>query len=907
MAKRQLLKKIACIVLSVFICAFSVITCQAETIGIISSHPHVLFLSSYSYEWESIPKQLSGISNVLDGSAMIDYVFMDTKRLDYEDIKEDIYKDVLEREHVNDYDYVIAGDDAALQFVQEYRNDLFRDIPVIFEGINDVDNARKAAEDPLTTGIVEVFPLRETIQIAAVLNPKAVRVIGITDHTISGIGSQKQFYECQSDFPNLDFSVIDCSKLTLSEIKTKLASYGSDTILIFLNMNTDADGNSYTMTEAAETVASIAKTPVYKADELGIGNGILGGVVVSYHDMAADAAEIVLSLVHGTDISNYPIKTVSSICEFDENVMKQYGIKKSAVKSAYSGNIVFVNEKLTFLESHVEAIVPLTVIILLLLCFAIYAITNLRSKKRILKKMNDKDIMLNSILGNIPGGICEYRVKNSKPTVFTNLYFSSGVSKLSGYSVEEYKQLLSKRSFELTVSEEDLPGLYQILSEYVPQKKPFSTVFHLKCKDGSKRFITMSAVCGKDEKDGSSIYYGIYMDNSEQERVQQAEREAMEAKASNNAKSQFLSRMSHDIRTPLNAVLGFTALARDEKNNPAGTAEYLGKIDASGRYLLELINDVLDMSKIESGHMELCESSVDERISLQLTSDIFKAQADAKGIRLVTDFKLTGNPWVIEDPIRVDQIYSNLLSNAIKFSEPGTEIRWTVKEELRENGKIHSTSVIRDQGCGMSEDFINRIFIPFEQSNQAASNGTGLGLSIVKSLVNMMGGTIRVESTAGEGSIFTVELDLVQGSENKESEDVDINHMLEGLHILMCEDNQINGEIAQRLLEKKGCAVDCTENGKDGLQKFRESSEKYYDVILMDIRMPVMDGLTASRAIRALDRRDAASIPIIAMSANSFDEDIAACIDAGMNAHVSKPIEPLILYHVIASHLTSAD
>lgn len=741
--------------------------CYAAGDTDISKNPHVLFLSSYSYEWESNPKQLQGVADTLNGYAKVDYVFMDTKRLNYDDVKDDIYKNIRSRESKRKYDYVLAADDAALVFVKEYRKELFDGVPVVFEGINNVDTAEEAAKDPLMTGIVEAFPLHETIALADKLNPAATKVVGISDSTISGIGSTKQFMDCKDSFPNLAFSTIDCSSMTCDEIGKKVAGYGNDTILVFLMMTTDKDGINYSLTEAVEYVVANAKVPVCKADELGIGSGILGGVVVSYYDMAADAAKIILSVEKGAKISDFPLQTAKCRCEFDKKIMDRFKISKANISKAYDGEVDYINDVPSYFQKHKTVLVPAGIIIMLLICFSVFII-------------------------------------------------------------------------------------YQ------------------------------------------------------QKKAQIAEREAMEERAKNTAKSEFLARMSHDIRTPLNAVLGFASLACDETGVSDKVRDYLYKIETSGKYLLGLINDVLDMSKIESGKVELHEESVDSLRFLNGIAEVFGAQAQEKGIRLITDFSKATPSWVMMDGLRSRQIYANILSNAIKYSQSGTEIRWTVIDAPTGNDTFHMVSMIRDQGYGMSEEFLTKLFQPFEQADPLnAKSGTGLGMPIVKNLVDLMGGSIHVESAVGKGSTFVVELDRKIGTpqEEKKVSNVGSCDTLKGSSILICEDNHINIMVATGVLENAGCDVHVAENGQIGVDMFRDSGPGQYDAILMDIRMPVMDGLEAAREIRALDRDDAKTIPIIAMSANAFDEDIRKSLDAGMNAHLAKPIEPEILYSELKKYI----
>jgi signal transduction histidine kinase/ActR/RegA family two-component response regulator len=374
----------------------------------------------------------------------------------------------------------------------------------------------------------------------------------------------------------------------------------------------------------------------------------------------------------------------------------------------------------------------------------------------------------------------------------------------------------------------------------------------------------------------------------------------------NASKTEFFARMSHDMRTPLNAIIGFTAITEQRNDLSEPVRDNLMKIDTSGRYLLGLINDVLDMSKIESGKIELHEENVDVRSFFSEIIDVFTDEAKRKGITLVTDFDYDGITYLIFDPLRTRQIYSNLLSNAIKFSESGTAITWTFRLTEAKDGLVHVVSTVKDQGCGMSPEYMKHLFTPFYQEQNVhskESSGTGLGLAIVHNLVELQHGTVTAESKLGEGTMFTVTLTRKIGTApvltNPKTPAPADDSILKGKRVLLVEDNALNREIAETLLASKGMLIESAEDGKKGLDRFLASAPGYYDLILMDIRMPVMNGLEATKAIRSSSHPDAKKIPIVAMTANAYDEDVEESLAAGMNAHLPKPFEPKKLYQTI--------
>lgn len=373
--------------------------------------------------------------------------------------------------------------------------------------------------------------------------------------------------------------------------------------------------------------------------------------------------------------------------------------------------------------------------------------------------------------------------------------------------------------------------------------------------------------------------------------------------AANKAKTEFLARVSHDMRTPLNGILGIAYLA-SEKDDPLELKKDIQMIESSGQILLSLVNDTLDMSKIESGEMELHPTVCDEENLFDAIFTAIEPSIKKKELTLHTERK--GIEWkkMLLDAPRLQQVFLNLFSNAIKFTPAGGDIYWSM-ECLEENDSfVIDRFTVRDTGIGMNEEFQKRMFEPFSQENRIGTNqavGTGLGLSIVKKIVELMGGTISVRSEVDKGTEFCVvlRLDVVGGESAHSVLEAAPAVELEGRRILLCDDNSLNTLIAEKLLEKVGCTVEAVSDGLQGVERFGASEPGSIDAVLMDIRMPVMDGLEAARAIRELAREDAGTVPIIAMSANAFEEDVATSLTAGMNAHLSKPIIPGIMYETL--------
>jgi signal transduction histidine kinase/CheY-like chemotaxis protein len=376
---------------------------------------------------------------------------------------------------------------------------------------------------------------------------------------------------------------------------------------------------------------------------------------------------------------------------------------------------------------------------------------------------------------------------------------------------------------------------------------------------------------------------------------------AEKEKEASMAKTDFLSRMSHDIRTPLNVIIGTSQLAEKENNSPK-TCKYLSDIDQSSHFLLALVNDILDLNKVEAGKMELNlvpYSYIEFKDSI---SAIIEPLCEEKGIQ----FTIQGNEEntnLMLDKVRINQIFYNILSNSVKFTPKGGHISLNCHVTDIDGENVRMDLIAKDDGSGMSEDFQKHMFEAFSQENrsQYATQGTGLGLAIVKNLVSLMKGKIEVQSEIDKGTSFHIILPSVRAPEaveNKKKEKIN-TAMLNGMKVLLCEDNALNAEIAKTFMESSGMNVVLAADGKIGLSTFSFSKPNEFDVILMDMRMPNMNGVEAAKAIRELNRPDAKTIPIIAMTANAYDEDIQTCKEAGMNAHISKPVDYNLLFQTI--------
>lgn len=370
---------------------------------------------------------------------------------------------------------------------------------------------------------------------------------------------------------------------------------------------------------------------------------------------------------------------------------------------------------------------------------------------------------------------------------------------------------------------------------------------------------------------------------------------ALIASNANAAKTEFLSNMSHDIRTPINGIMGMVAIGLRQNDNPEKTVDCLNKINSASNHLLSLINDILDMSRIERGKIELTNSNMNIKNTVDECVSIIQGQIKKGGQDLIVSMEDVQHEELFGDDLHFRQILINILSNAVKFTPEGGKIWFRIREKEVQGAQAIFMFEIEDTGIGMKPEFIKDIFKPFcQEANTSRTNyeGTGLGMAITKNIVDLMGGSIRVDSKYHEGSIFTVELPFyINHIRNTQVIKSTASERIEGIKVLLVDDNELNLEVAKELLEEEGCIVTTAYNGKEAVELFSNNPFGSFDVIIMDIMMPIMDGYEATKSIRQLKSVDATNIPIIAMTANAFSDDVKKSYEVGMDAHISKPVD----------------
>ena len=535
----------------------------------------------------------------------------------------------------------------------------------------------------------------------------------------------------------------------------------------------------------------------------------------------------------------------------------------------------------------------------------------------------------NMLMSAMNVSVSKHLMDENFTVVWANDYFYSQTL----YTKQEYEAIYhnSCRKYFAQYPEEYEKMAMAVEQALLKGKSGYECICRMPLKDGSCSWIKVSGMFSDQKVNDIPVIYATFIDVTEaveqKELQQQLEKRSQElqaalqaAEVANREKSDFLSRMSHDIRTPMNAIMGMTDIASAHIDTPEKVQDCLRKISLSSQHLLGLINDVLDMSKIESGKVELRHESFNFRAFLQDLENLYGEQAKSKGISYETILASDLEVQIIGDSLRLNQVLSNLLSNALKFTPAKGMIKLRVSKTGEDQENVYLRFEVIDTGCGIAEENYDKIFESFEQENVDVTykyGGTGLGLSIVKRFTGLMGGGIHVTSVQGNGSTFTVDLPFgkikesgkptrfsdINGRNDLAKDCYAVDYDFKGKRILLVEDNELNREIAEELIGVTGASVESAEDGVQAVEMFKESAEGYYDLILMDVQMPHMDGYEATRCIRALGRSDAQKVPIFAMTANAFAEDVQKSREAGMNAHISKPLDIRAVYKQMNRYL----
>ena len=490
---------------------------------------------------------------------------------------------------------------------------------------------------------------------------------------------------------------------------------------------------------------------------------------------------------------------------------------------------------------------------------------------------------------------------------FFTFNYSERIAKKLGDTIRKaevhFDEALKIYADKCTFEDDKEDFLAHCSKDYLIEQLSVKDRFTHRYRNESNQYCEMKCVKIGDWINERTVVFGFAVKDAEIRREIKAQKELREAKEkaeqANATKSEFLARMSHDIRTPINGVIGMAELATKNIFHPYKVEQCLQKIMTAAFHLNMLVNDILDMSHIESKKLEIAHKPMNILALADGCLSIIEGQLVNRNLKIITEFDDFKHPFLLGDELHLRQALVNILGNAVKFTPDGGKITFRINELASGYKTITYRIEVEDTGIGMKPEFLNHIWETFSQEDCGARSeykGAGLGMPIAKSLVELMGGTISVTSKLNEGSTFTIDIpfaidDRTENVRNSEMNEVENGETLLGSHILLVEDNETNRQGAKELLEADGAIVTTAENGKIAVKLFSESKPNYYDAILMDIMMPVMNGIDATKEIRSLKRSDALLIPIIALTANAFEEDVRKSLAAGMNEHLTKPIE----------------
>ena len=526
-------------------------------------------------------------------------------------------------------------------------------------------------------------------------------------------------------------------------------------------------------------------------------------------------------------------------------------------------------------------------LVVLVIILNVYVVVRRRSKR--LKDREDGARLYDRL---VCGGTDEAHMLVRKSDM-APLFFTDNFEKTTGIQTDRFYEDFG--ALKLLMERSDYKKFSELYADWNRQGVLESDY---RRTDDDSRWMRLVVV--PDTENDCELF--IFRDvTDERSAVERLEKELRKAEEESQSKTTFLSRMSHEIRTPINGIIGMMTLSHRQVEPGSQIDTYLGKAEDLSEHLVSLVNDILDMSRIEAGKIELDKKPFDVRNLADKLRNMFQASIESKHVQFSVDMVDFTEPVLVGDEFRLTQVIVNFLSNAVKFTDEG-EIRVTFKQMLLENNTADIMIRVHDTGIGMAPEFMNRIFKPFEQENSSISHnygGTGLGMAITDQIVRLMGGEIVIDSMPGHGSDFTVYLHLPVAEETqvqRVTSDVQSgqtegdDYTFAGKRILMAEDNEINAEIASEILTDAGAQVDVAGNGQEAVQMVAQNLPGYYDFVLMDIQMPVMDGREAARQIRMMDREDAGELLIFALSADAFYEDERLSIEAGMNGHFAKPV-----------------
>lgn len=877
-------------------------TCQDGDPGQTGKY-RILFLSSYTLSDEAVKLEIEGINQALSpDTTEITYEFMDTREFSTDYDLSILYRYLRNKGYRrSDYDCYIAGDDAALKFLLG-RSDILRSTPVVYVGVQGADLLQAAAESKFVTGVQENYDYDANLKLVGSLFPKVKRLLFVVDDSGTGRDDAADIRLLKEKHPEYEIEILDMSNIPQKDFEKTLQEAGSDTAIFLMALYLEPDGSVNNMrTRTAYFLKDgKVKAPVFSIPLDLTGEGVVGGITYDCTGSAKLAAQMALRIAKGEKPSDIkPVTDTPSLPCFDKKYLDQFHIPLASLPE---GSKVIHNEP-GFAEKNRQILILVALLTVTLLS-VIFILWNRNAKQNRMLE-TDEEIFRQTALRAI-----DYVSVISLGEQMVTLRSGSWNQDKSPVQVNQrtmsVKQICDMLSVRVPESgREEFRRLTAIpeIKKQLEKKAQYLVIADF-LEENSLRRKQLSFQWLRREA-GRMLLFQTDITQSmeeERERSEKLRDAALSAQKANEAKTNFLSRISHDIRTPIGAILNLTDFAMTDLHEPEKLTDDLEKIATSGRFLLSLINDVLDISKIDNNKVTL--SLEPYRFSEYISEirNIIQPMCSEKGLTYQVDVPDEGSltaPVILIDKVRLNQITLNLLSNAVKYTPEGGTVVFRAMQEREENGLVLVIFSVKDNGIGMSEAFQKVMFDEFSQEDanplrSAGTPGTGLGLPIVRRLVDLMGGKITVVSRIAEGTEVEVRLEVSEAAQLQSTGFAEIpDDRLKRIsgRILLAEDNEINYRIAERIFEDLGVKVDYAENGQKAVELFSSKPEGYYRAVFMDIQMPVMTGYEATERIRAMQRPDAGSIPIIAMTADAFSDAARKALGCGMDHFITKPMK----------------
>lgn len=920
MRKSSYLKYIVLMMLITLVCLFFVST-NRTTMLLQAKEKTVLFISSYSYDWGTVPKQIDGIIEGLDDKYDIIYEFMDTKRVSYNIAKQSLYEKIVNmKNNGQSYDAVIVGDDDALRFVEEYKEVLFADMPIAFEGINDIEFAKRMAQDNNIMGVIEALPYDKNVKLVMSLFPQMNKMVAIVDSTNTGKGEEQQFVNASENFNNFTLEILNASDYTKEKLQEKLLEYDDKTIIFYLIMSFDKDGNLYSQEEVENIFNKCCSGPVIRMTEYGISDSVFGGITVSHKESGKIAGQIIDRMLTDNTYTQ-DTSVIDSPCEyvFNYQMMKKFDVSEVMLPEK-STIINRDNDKKVDRVDIGKIIIPIFFVVLIFIVVIVFKEVVVKRAKNNKSEIDDKILISDAFLEKDTELISKIAFHTMKQEFSKVMLVDVNTKESFLYFIgDEYNE----RKYLPNYEEEVKTQLELVVEEDKEHYKNFASIDNIlkniqkvgdkyitevrQLEDGIVSWYEYRFTYFNDDK---NIVFMLKrkLDGVMAHEVEEKDRLQLalaKAKKRNNEKLEYLSELSHEIRTLVNSIKGLLELIKDE---PDKFSLYTDKAIMVTNNLANISNDFLDYSKMESGNMELHKEILNISELKDYIYTIIEPLARDKNQQFVYNCSKNYYSCFVCDTKKLKQILINVLTNAVKYTPKNGKIILNIDERKLDNDNLVEVKFeVIDNGIGMTSDFLKHVYEPFKQEHRYKSGSSGLGLAITKNLVDLMNGKIKIESQKGVGTNVMI-LMILEGVESREINNLEYDTIankdskykdiaFDGKMILIADDNDINMEVMESMLKKLKINVIKASDGIELVDKFRENEENL-DLIITDALMPKLDGISAIQIIR--DTKKGKDIPIIMMTANSYVKDEEGFDKARINYTITKPFEKREVIDILA-------